>query len=501
VFAWSVGANDRIYSQTHERIHADDSHGRNEPMKDDLEIKEITSSARDVHDTVAAISTPPGPGGVGMVRITGPDAMNVAGKIFTPLGSGRLPDIEPRKAVVGHVHRPDLPDETIDQAVWLFFQGPRSFTGEDTVEITAHGGTLIMASVLEAATLAGARLAEPGEFTRRAFINGRIDLSQAEAVASLIFASTSEARQVMLRQTQGAMGAKVGRLREGLLEAKVILEAAIDFPDEGDEVRPADLVRLIRTVMETALNLLDTARVGVAMTEGLRVVIAGAPNVGKSSLLNALLQKDRAIVHEVAGTTRDFIEGRINVKGIPMVVVDTAGIRSEAEPLEHEGIVRTRELMEGADLLLFVMDGSRRADTDEMRLLVQTDSTSRVVVVNKDDLPRHASFEDPEGAVRVSARTGRGVDALKEAIHHTFTGGGQDLTGADAVVTSLRQARALEKVHEGCSRVVEGLMNSRGPELLAVDLEEALLGIGEMTGEVTTDEVLEEVFSRFCIGK
>jgi len=452
-------------------------------------------------DTIAAISTPPGPGGVGMVRITGPDAMALGRQIFTPLGAGPPPEIKPRRALVGRVHLPGLPEEPIDQAVWLYFKGPRSFTGEDTVEITAHGGPLIMGSILEAATLAGARLAEPGEFTRRAFNNGRIDLSQAEAVASLIFASTEEVRRVMLRQVEGAMGQEAERLREGLLEVKIVLESTIDFPEDVDEIRPETLVQAVNSVMEGAQRLLDTARKGIAMTEGLRVVIAGAPNVGKSSLLNALLQEDRAIVHEVAGTTRDFIEGRISVNGIPMIVVDTAGIRGEAAPLEGKGIARTRKLMKGADLLLIVMDGSRSMCSDEEQLLQETAHTRRVVAVNKSDLSPHPGLDVPEGAVKVSALTGQSIDSLKEAIHDTYTGGGQVFAEVDGVITSIRQAEAVKKVRDGCDRVIQGLAVSREPELLAVDLDEALLGVGELTGEVTVDEVLEEIFSRFCIGK
>jgi len=452
-------------------------------------------------DTIAAISTPPGPGGVGMVRIAGSRALEVGCKIFTPLGTSPSPHLEPRKACVGHVHHPDLPERPIDQAVWLCFKGPRSFTGDDTVEITAHGGPLIMGGILDAATSAGARLAEPGEFTRRAFINGRIDLSQAEAVASFIFASTNEACQVMQRQVEGAMGKEAKLLREGLLEIKVALESAIDFPEDVDDVEPESLVEPLKKTIERTENLLATAREGIALTEGLKVVIAGAPNVGKSSLLNALLEEDRAIVHEAAGTTRDFIEGRININGIPMTVVDTAGIRDETDSLEGEGIHRTRTLMKGADLLLIVMDCSRELYLEERQLLQVTAHTRRVVVVNKSDLSRHPGFDQPEGSIKISALTGQGVEMLKKEIHDTYTGGEQALSEAAAVVTSLRQADALKKVRDGCGRVLAGLMESRPPDLLAVDLEEALQGVGELTGEVTADEVLEVIFSRFCIGK
>ena len=452
-------------------------------------------------DTIAAISTPPGSGGVGMVRITGPDAMAVGRKIFTPLGQDSTQNLHPRKAVVGNVHHPDLPDEPIDQAVCLFFKNPRSFTGEDTIELTAHGSPFIMRSILEAATLAGARLAEPGEFTRRAFNNGRIDLSQAEAIASLIFASTEEASRVMQRQVAGTMGREAKGLRESLLGIKVELESVIDFSEDVGDIQPDKMAQVIKGVKNNVENLLDTAREGVAMTQGLRVVIAGAPNVGKSSLLNALLQEDRAIVHEVAGTTRDFIEGRISVNGIPMVVVDTAGIRGEADPLESEGIARTKNLVKVADLLLVVMDGTRSMNQDERQLLLETTHIPRVVAVNKNDLSLHPAFEAPEGAVTVSALTSQGIDTLKELIRETCIGGGDALNDGGGVVTSIRQADALKKVRDGCDCFIQGLMEFREPELLAVDLEEALLGVGELTGEVTVDEVLDEIFSRFCIGK
>ncbi len=452
-------------------------------------------------DTIAAISTPPGPGGVGMVRITGDDALAVGRKIFTPLAKGALKDLKPKRAVVGHSHQPNLPESPIDQAVFLYFKGPHSFTGEDTVEITAHGGTLIMGSLLEAAVLAGARLAEPGEFTRRAFQNGRIDLSQAEAVASLIFASTEDARQVMLKQVEGAMGQEAVRLREGLLEVKVALESAIDFPEDVEEIPVDRLTRIVKSTMERSQAILDTARKGIALNEGLRVVIAGAPNVGKSSLLNALLQENRAIVHEVAGTTRDFIEGHISVRGIPLVIVDTAGIRSGADPLEGEGITRTLDLMERADLLLVVVDGSRKLSAEEEDLILDTESVRRVVAVNKSDLPTHPDLKVPDGSIKISALTGEGISTLKSSIHDTYTGDGQTLAGIDAVVTSLRQAQALRRIHDGCESVIKGLLESREPELLTVDLEEALQGVGELTGEIAVDEVLEEIFSRFCIGK
>lgn len=470
-------------------------------MKVDLEGKKIASSAQDVSDTVAAISTPPGPGGVGMVRITGPGAMDVARQIFSPSGKAPMGDVEPRRALVGHAHYPECPGRPIDQAILLYFKKPHSYTGEDTIEITAHGGPLIMRALLEAVVMAGARLAEPGEFTRRAFTNGRIDLSQAESVASLIFAATEEARRVMLKQVEGALGREAALLREGLMEVKVALESAIDFPEDAGEIHPEALLGIVESVQNRARELLETAKEGIAMTEGLRVVIAGAPNVGKSSLLNALLQEDRAIVHEVAGTTRDFIEGSISVHGIPLIVVDTAGIRDAADSLEGVGISRTKNLMDRADILLIVVDGSREFTADEKVLLGDTVSARRVIAVNKCDLPPYPGLTLPEGSVSISALTGQGIDSLKRSIRDIYFGKGKTLADNTTIVTSYRQAEALGRIRDGCGLFLQGLSESRGLELLAVDLEEALLGVGELTGEITQNEVLDEIFSRFCIGK
>lgn len=479
-------------------------------MIDDLDKTKVTSSARvvedpSVEDTVAAISTPPGPGAVGVVRISGPAACDIGVRVFTPI-VGRWPDSPPhrppaRQALFGHVHPFDDPSSPIDQAVWLLFASPRSYTGEDTVEITVHGGPLILAELLGAVISAGARLAEPGEFTRRAYLNGRLDLSQAEAVASLIFAGTSRARRVMLGQVEGAMGREAAAVRQALLDTKVILETAIDFPEDVEEGELSGPQELLEGAADTAARLLATSRQGIALKEGLKVVIVGAPNVGKSSLLNALMEEDRAIVHEVAGTTRDFIEGRISIQGIPMVVMDTAGIRGDVLSVEAEGIRKTHQLMEGADLLLVVLDSSRALLEDETRLLEGTEGLARVVVANKSDLADCHSDNLPVDTVVASALTGQGLDELKRALHSAYVGEGPALEESGGIVISLRQADALTKILDGCRQAMDGAAAGDAPELVAVGVDEALAGVGELTGEVTTDEVLNTIFERFCIGK
>lgn len=402
--------------------------------------------------------------------------------------------------MVGHVHPPDHPGEPIDQAVFLFFRAPHSYTGEDTVELTTHGSPLVMKALLEACLAADARLADPGEFTRRAFLNGRMDLSQAEAVASLIHARTDEARRVMYNQVAGSMGNAVVRLRETLLHAKVVLESAIDFPEDVEEADLAVLSGLLTSGARMTGALLATAGRGIAMRNGISVVIAGTPNVGKSSLFNSLLQEDRAIVHAAAGTTRDFIEGYMNIEGVPVVIVDTAGVRMGADGVEVEGVLRARKMMERADLLLVVLDSSRELGRGDASLLREAEGATRIIVANKVDLPSIAEGL-PEGTIRVSALTREGLDDLKQGIFNTCFGGKTTPLMDGAVVTSVRQTAALRGVQEGCRSALESLTDNAGLECVAVGVDEALMHLGNLTGAVTTEDVLDEIFSRFCVGK
>jgi len=451
-------------------------------------------------DTIVAISTPPGPGAIGMVRISGPDARSVGEKVFTPASPGKTP-FPPRKALFGLAHESGMASDPIDQGVLTFFNQPRTYTGEDMVEVTLHGGPLILGTFLGAVLMAGARLADPGEFTRRAFLNGRMDLSQAEAVAGLVFAATDQARKVMLRQVDGAMGRETAFLRERLLEIKVLLEASIDFPEEMEEKEEERVKALLGGVLEETERLLGTSKTGIALREGFRVVIIGAPNVGKSSLLNALLQEERAIVHEMEGTTRDYIEGSISIGGIPVRVIDTAGIRISEDALEKEGVRRTRDLIDRADALLVVLDGSRPLFPEEKTLLEETRGIIRVIAANKEDLAAHHGFTCPAGAVRVSALRKRGIEELKAALQKAFLGGAPELDPEKGVVTTVRQTEAVRKIREGCAKAAQAFRDIGWAELAAVGVDEALTALKELSGEVTTEEVLREIFDRFCIGK
>ena len=368
------------------------------------------------------------------------------------------------------------------------------------MELTAHGSPLVMRALLEACLGAGARLAEPGEFTRRAFFNGRMDLSQAEAVASLIASRTDEARRVMFNQVAGSMGKALDFLRDNLLQAKVALESAMDFSEDIEEPDLAVVPELMDSVIREADSLLATACRGIAMKDGISVVIAGTPNVGKSSLLNCLLREDRAIVHHEAGTTRDLVEGRLDIEGIPVVIVDTAGVRREASGPEVEGVIKAREVMERADILLLVVDSSRALGKGDRSLLEETEKAVRTVVANKMDLPAVADGL-PEGTIHVSALTGEGLEGLRKAIFETCAGG-SDASGLEgAVVTSVRQAEAVRGIGKGCLGALKALVEGFGPECAAVGVDEAIMQLGELTGTLTTEDVLDEIFSRFCVGK
>ena len=306
---------------------------------------------------------------------------------------------------------------------------------------------------------------------------------------------------MMLRQLEGALGRTASTIRTKLLEGKVLIEGAIDFPEDIEELDMRQLEVLLKDSLQVTESLLATARTGVALTDGMAVVIIGTPNVGKSSLLNVLVEEEKAIVHEIAGTTRDYIEGRIDIQGIPMRVIDTAGIRDGVGDIEVEGITRTRKMMEVADMAIVVLDSSRDMGKGDLALLRETIDMSRVIVANKSDLEQRA-LNLTEDVVKVSAKTGHGIDELKKRIYDVYIGAGPEPGATDAVITSLRQEAALKGVESACGRAIIAMEKGTiEPELIAVDVDEALMKIGELTGEVTADEVLNSIFERFCVGK
>ncbi len=439
--------------------------------------------------TIAAVATPPGMGAVSMIRISGHDAIRVA-----ELATGTMPAA--RHA--SHCTVRDGRGESIDDGLLTVFPGPRSYTGEDCVEFTGHGGILATREVLARFLECGAVPAGPGEFTRRAFLNGKLDLTQAEGVMDLISAQTRLSLRAARSQLEGTLGRRTTEARDSLLETLAHLEAWIDFPEEDIDPQTGEVLRArIRAVLATVESLLSTADQGRVLREGVRTVIFGEPNVGKSSLLNRLLGFERAIVSELAGTTRDTIEEIINLRGIPLRLVDTAGVREAADRIEAEGIQRTVRQIEAADLLLEIADASRPKPEDAV---FPASAAKHLLVLNKTDLGEHPSWKGAE-AVRLSCNTGEGFDTLSETIRDSLHFGDVDW-GEHAVAINARHQQSLMLARTALLAALELLDDtSSDAELAAIDLREALDALGEIPGRVDTEDLLGVIFSSFCIGK
>jgi tRNA modification GTPase len=452
-------------------------------------------------DTIAAISTPAGEAGIGIVRLSGPGAVGIANEIFQS-PKGKKPSTSHR-VLYGLIRDPESGAD-VDEVLLTVMRAPHTYTREDVVEINCHGGMVPMKRVLELALRYGARLAEPGEFTKRAFLNGRIDLSQAEAALDLIRAKTEAAEKIALEQLRGALSDEVNSLREKLIDVCANVEAHLDFPEE--EIEPRTLEEIKKEISGAGKRisaLSESFNKGRFFREGLKTAIVGRPNVGKSSLLNALLGSERAIVTEAPGTTRDTIEEHLNINGLPLRVVDTAGIREAHGMAEKEGVRRSLQALEDADLVLGVLDGSAPLHEEDHELLEKLRDKNSIIVVNKKDLGTVESISDSEFGVRskiaLSARTGDGLDELKRTIYESaLASGGSGTEGV--VVTNLRHKLSLDAAGEGLRNALASL--NRNPlEITAVELRASLDSLGEIVGEVTTEDILNRIFENFCIGK
>jgi tRNA modification GTPase len=431
-------------------------------------------------DTIAAIATPSGRGGIGVVRVSGPLVAAIAREIL-----GALP--QPRHAT--HSVFKDLRGDALDDGIALFFPAPHSYTGEDMLELQGHGGPVVMQALLAACLDAGARLAEPGEFTRRAFLEGKLDLAQAEAVADLIDAASREAARSALRSLSGEFSAAVRALQAGLVELRALTEAMLDFPEEEvDTLHREDAARRLRAVREALHDVLGKSRQGSLLRSGVHVVLAGRPNVGKSSLLNRLAGEERAIVTPVAGTTRDALREPVQIDGVPLVLVDTAGLRVSADLVERLGIERARHELERADVVIAVHEAGRpREALENLPAGVPV-----LEVYNKADLA--PGFTPPAGALAVSAKTGEGIAQLGRAI---LAQAGWSSSAEPVFLARERHLRALQQAR----RHLEAAQNEPRWELFAEELRLAQRSLGELTGELSADDLLGEIFSRFCIGK
>ncbi|MRR06254.1 MAG: tRNA uridine-5-carboxymethylaminomethyl(34) synthesis GTPase MnmE [Deltaproteobacteria bacterium] len=452
-------------------------------------------------DTIAAISTPLGEGGIGIVRISGAAAEGIARKIFTRIPSGGL---QSHRFYYGELIDPDTGD-VVDEILLVLMQAPRSYTCEDLLEIHCHGGYLIVQRVLQLVLRSGARLAEPGEFTKRAFLNGRIDLLQAESVIELIRGKTEAALALAQHQREGILSKRIAAVKEGIVTSLAFIEAYLDFPEEDIDI-PA--LREIKTAVGTSLTLIEELlrgfQQGKVLREGVSVLIVGKPNVGKSSLLNTLLKEKRAIVTSVPGTTRDIIEEVVNIKGLPVNLLDTAGIRDSEDEIEQEGMKLTMEKIPLADLILFVVDSSKPFEDEDSLIVEAILGREFIVVSNKSDLPhaiRYPEQIESEKVVRISARDGGGIEELREAIFSRFIRG-ESLDGRDFTALSLARHRdALERAQKSLLLFLESFAAGLPLEIVSLELREALNALGEVTGETTPDDILDQIFSRFCIGK
>ena len=454
-------------------------------------------------DTIAAVSTPPGDGGIGIVRISGPNALSVASRIFQGRGGRVLEEAPPWQLILGVVTDHES-GESIDEVLAVRMPAGRSYTGETTVEIQAHGGRLVIDAVLGSALRAGARLAAPGEFTKRAFLSGRLDLTQAEAVAQLIGAESESARRLAMLHLQGGLADAVRKIQGRLLDLIADAETALDF-DDGEGAAPSRAE--IKAIANDISDLLATGPQGMASGQGIKVVIAGRTNTGKSSIFNMLSGYGRSIVARLPGTTRDYIEERVPIGGVMVTLVDTAGLRSSDDPIEAEGMLRSKRIISEADLLIILLDGTVPVHDEELRFLEELRDRLPIILVNKSDLPPGIDLESVRARAGlsalfiVSARTGEGCQRFREnlAARCLELAG----NGDPASPTPNRRHRdALERAAAYLEAAVDlSTQKERILDQVVADLRSASAVIGEITGETVTEEILERIFSRFCIGK
>ncbi|MGE5444713.1 MAG: tRNA uridine-5-carboxymethylaminomethyl(34) synthesis GTPase MnmE [Ignavibacteriales bacterium] len=483
-------------------------------------------------DTIAAIATPPGEGGIAVIRISGKGAMQILERVFKREGKGRVFDMESHRLYLGHIFDPES-EKTLDRVLCVFMKSPHSYTGEDVTEIHSPGGYLVPKRILNLIFKHGARPARPGEFTLRAFLNGKMDLAQAEAVADVVNAQTEEGLKQAELQLEGVLSRRIGEFKETLLDTLAEIEAHVDFPEEDIDpfVREGIAQHLTRLVEEMD-KLLATYEKGRIIKHGVYTAILGKPNVGKSSLLNQLIMKERAIVSPYPGTTRDFIEETIDINGIPLRLVDTAGLRATADEVERLGVEFAKKKAEEAELIIAVVDGSTELDRDDFEVLnrvresiapqddskhvgagfkpaptLNQNTKKGILVINKSDLPQKLSEEylagtvPEERIVRTSAKLGSGMEELKNKIYEALMGRRDRVEGNEIIITEHRHKVAIERAKESLAAFLKAIERGESPEFLAIDLRSALDFLGEITGEITTEDVLGHIFSKFCIGK
>ena len=454
-------------------------------------------------ETIAAISTPRGEGGIGIIRISGDDSFEILNKIFKAKNPNK--DLGFYKFNYGFIYDGDY---MLDEAMTVRMKGPKTYTCEDVVEINCHGGYLVTQKILELVLKKGARHAEKGEFTKRAFMNGRIDLSQAEAVMDIIQGKTEKSISLSLEQLRGDLRDKIQNLKKLLLDVTAHVNVVLDYPEEGiDEPLPAHLRDNLENVHTEINKLINSYDKGKKIKEGIKTAIIGKPNVGKSTLLNSLLKEERAIVTHIPGTTRDIIEEVINVRGIPLVLVDTAGIRETEDLVENIGVEKSKEIIEKSDLILFVLDASRELEKDDHQIieLIRENNKKAIILLNKIDLSRkitreNIDFFDGE-ILEISAKEETGIEEMEERIYNYILEEDVEDSSEKLVITNIRHKSALEKTQAAVENIFETIDSEMPMDLISVDLKEALDSLSEITGEISSEDILDHVFSNFCVGK
>ena len=454
-------------------------------------------------ETIAAIATPAGPGAIGILRLSGPRAAEIAAAVFRPLGEGGLLERPARTLVYGDLL--DREGEVIDRVLCTYSRGPASYTGEDTAELHCHGSPMVLALGLEALFAQGARQAGPGEFTQRAFLNGRLDLAQAEAVADLLDAQSREGARQAAGQLSGALSRKIQTIYSALVDVMAHFHAVLDYPDEDIDPFTQEQLDQDLSVQEGALDrLLATYQRGRRLNQGIRCALVGRPNAGKSSLLNALAGYDRAIVTDIPGTTRDTVEETVELGGLPLRLIDTAGLRESEDPIERMGVERSRAAMEGAELILVLADRSAPIREEDWQLVEEARALApTILVLTKGDLPAarapFVNVKELPAMVTVSAKTGAGLDDLSHAVAALFP---RDTGCAyGELLTNARQAQAAQRALDSVSRARRALLAGVTPDALLTDVEEALEALGELTGQSVREDVTARIFQRFCVGK
>lgn len=455
-------------------------------------------------DVIAAISTPLGTGGIGIVRMSGAGCIEMSDAIF--IGKKKLSEKSSHTLAYGRI-TDGVGGEIIDEVLVSVMRAPHTYTKEDIVEINCHGGSLVTKRVLEAVLKTGARLAEPGEFTKRSFLNGRIDLTQAEAVIDLIHSKTELSRQAAVNQLEGRLKKAVREMREEILDMIAGIEAVIDYPDyDIEDETYATMEKGAQALLDRMNRLLATADRGKIIREGLQTVIIGKPNVGKSSLLNWLLEEDRAIVTDIPGTTRDTVEEYLNIDGIPIKIVDTAGIRETGDIVEKMGVEKSRAYAENADLVILMLDASRPLEAEDKEILSFVRNKKTIVLLNKTDLAAVLSAEEvktylPEGELlEISVKENRGFDALIDGLKALFLDG-QDATAEDALLGNTRHKDALGRARDAMARCMETIATRMPEDFISMDLQDANRALGEITGDTSDEEIIDRIFTKFCLGK